>query len=115
MDFVADQLADGRKFRSLTVEDIYPRECLAIDTERRLKGENVVLALNHIQIQRGVPKFFYCDNGVSFSAGPWVDGPIRSGCAWRVRNLESQPTLPWWNRSTERSGQNASIHIGSRP
>ena len=29
MDFVADQLADGRRFRSLTVVDIYS-ECLAI-------------------------------------------------------------------------------------
>ena len=28
MDFVADQLADGRRFRSLTVVDIYTRECL---------------------------------------------------------------------------------------
>ena len=28
MDFVADQLVDGRRFRSLTVVDIYTRECL---------------------------------------------------------------------------------------
>jgi len=42
MDFVADQLADGRRFRSLTVVDIYTRECLAIESEQRLKGEDVV-------------------------------------------------------------------------
>ena len=68
MNFVAEQLAEGRGFRSLTVVDIYPQECLAIESEQRLKGEDVVLALNLIKIQRGVPKFVYCDNGSEFSS-----------------------------------------------
>ena len=62
MDFVADQLADGRRFRSLTVVDIYTRECLTIDSEQRLKGEDVVRALNRIKVSRGVPKMVHCDN-----------------------------------------------------
>jgi putative transposase len=37
MDFVADQLADGKRFRSLTIVDIYSRECLAIESEQRLR------------------------------------------------------------------------------
>ncbi len=37
MDFAADQLADGRRFRSLTVVDIYTRECLAIESEQRCR------------------------------------------------------------------------------
>lgn len=57
MDFVAYQLADGKRFRSLTIVDIYTRECLAIELEQRLKGEDVVHALKRIKIQRGVPKF----------------------------------------------------------
>ncbi len=32
MDFVTDQLSDGRRFRSLTVVDIYTRESLAIES-----------------------------------------------------------------------------------
>jgi putative transposase len=68
MDSVADQLADGSRLRSLTVVDIYTWECLAIDSEQRLKGEDVVLTLNRIKIQRGVPKFLYCDNGSEFSS-----------------------------------------------
>jgi putative transposase len=55
MDFVADQRADGRKFRSLTVVDIYTRECLAIESEQKLKGQDVVRVLNRIKIHRGVP------------------------------------------------------------
>ena len=30
MDFVADELADGRRFRTLTILDVYTRECLDI-------------------------------------------------------------------------------------
>jgi putative transposase len=68
MDLVAAQLADGRRFRSLTLVDTYTRECLAIEPEQRLKGEDVVPVLNRIEIQRGVPKFLYCDNGSEFSS-----------------------------------------------
>jgi putative transposase len=34
MDFVADQLADGKRFRLLTIVDIYTRKCLAIESGR---------------------------------------------------------------------------------
>jgi putative transposase len=37
MDFVADQLANGKRFRSLTIVDIYTRECLAIESGQRLR------------------------------------------------------------------------------
>ena len=38
MDFVADQLADGRRFRALTVLDRFTRECLAIDVGQGLNA-----------------------------------------------------------------------------
>jgi putative transposase len=41
MGFVADQLPDARRFRSLTVIDIYTRECLATESQQKLKGEDV--------------------------------------------------------------------------
>jgi hypothetical protein len=48
MDFVADRLANGRRLRSLTVVDIYTRECLAIKSEQRLKGEDALLVLRGV-------------------------------------------------------------------
>lgn len=42
MDFVADNLFDGRKLRALTLVDQYSRECLAIHVGQRLTGEDVV-------------------------------------------------------------------------
>lgn len=66
MDFVTDELFDGRKLRMLTMVDCYTRECLAIDVGQSLKGENVVSALNRITCQRGVPKTIKTDNGSEF-------------------------------------------------
>ena len=68
LDFVADQLADGRRFRALTVVDIYTRECLAIEVGQSLKGKDVVRVLNQLKGQRGAPKMLFCDNGREFSS-----------------------------------------------
>lgn len=66
MDFVADELFDGRKLRMLTVVDCFSRECLAIDVGQSLKGEDVVDSLNRICAVRGTPKVIKTDNGSEF-------------------------------------------------
>jgi putative transposase len=68
LDFVADQLADGRRFRALTVVDVYTRESLAIEPGQSLKGEDVVRVLQRIRKDRGGPKRLFCDNGSEFSS-----------------------------------------------
>ena len=66
MDFVADQLADGRRFRALTVLDLFTRECLAIDVGHGLSGRDVVATLERLRFDRGLPQRIYCDNGTEF-------------------------------------------------
>ena len=66
MDFVADQLVRGTRFRALTVVDIFTKECLAIEVGQSLKGEHVVAVLHRIAMQRGAPKRIFCDNGSEF-------------------------------------------------
>src|SRR5204863_1155197 len=66
MDFVADQLADGRRFRALTVIDLFTRECLAIDVGHGLSGRDVVATLERLRFERGLPQRIYCDNGSEF-------------------------------------------------
>ena len=68
LDFVADQLADGRRFRALTVVDVFTRESLAIEVGQRLRGEDGVRTLNQIRSQRGAPKYLHCDNGSEFTS-----------------------------------------------
>jgi putative transposase len=46
MDFVSDQLFDGRKFRALTLVDNYGRECLEIEVGQNLKGIDVVAVMD---------------------------------------------------------------------
>ncbi|WP_157112232.1 IS3 family transposase [Pandoraea faecigallinarum] len=67
MDFVADQLADGSKFRALTIVDVFTKEALAIEVGQRLRGEHVVSALNRIAARRGAPRHIFVDNGSEFS------------------------------------------------
>ncbi|AKJ27304.1 transposase [Caldimonas brevitalea] len=66
MDFVADNLFDGRKLRMLTVVDLYTRECLAIEVGQSLKGEDVVRVLSTIVTDRGLPQTIKTDNGSEF-------------------------------------------------
>jgi putative transposase len=66
MDFVADELADGRRFRTLTILDVYTRECLDIAVGQGLTGRDVVGSLERLRFDRGLPKRIYCDNGSEF-------------------------------------------------
>jgi len=72
MDFVSDQLCEGRRLRSLTVVEIFTRESLAIEMGQSLKGEDVVRVLNRLKQERGAPKVQFCDNGPEF-AGQTMD------------------------------------------
>jgi putative transposase len=69
MDFVADQLSDGRKIRTLTIIDLFTRECLGIEVGYSLRAEHVVAAMNQLKFDRGLPQRISCDNGSEFSGG----------------------------------------------
>ena len=67
MDFVADQLVDGTRFRALTIVDVFTREALDIAVGQRLRAENVVDVCNRLVAQRGAPVRIFVDNGSEFS------------------------------------------------
>ncbi len=48
LDFIHDELSNGKKFRALTVVDIFTREGLATEVGHRLRGEHVVGVLNRL-------------------------------------------------------------------
>lgn len=68
MDFVHDQLADGRRFRALTVGANFRRVSPAIEVGRSLTGRHVVAVLDRLAVDRGLPRYISVDNG----------GPYRS-------------------------------------
>ena len=67
MDFVADQLFNGRRLRSLTIVDNFSRECLAITVNHSLKGKDVVETMSSIFRDLGrKPERVKVDNGSEF-------------------------------------------------
>src|SRR3954453_15420210 len=63
LDFVSDQLADGTKFRALTVVGLFSREAVAIEIGCRLRGEDVVATLDRAIGERARPRYLFADNG----------------------------------------------------
>ena len=67
MDFVSDCLADGRRFRILTVIDKFTREAVLIEADFSLTGKKVARALEHLSQQRPTPQAITVDNGSEFA------------------------------------------------
>jgi putative transposase len=72
MDFVSDQLFDGRPFRVLAVIDVHTREALATVPRVSFRGFQVVEVLDRLAAERGRPGSLRVDNGPEF-AGKMLD------------------------------------------
>lgn len=68
MDFVADTLLDGRRFRALTVVDNWSRHSQLIEVDFTLTGAKVVSALERVAKHRGYPRMITVDNGSEFAS-----------------------------------------------
>lgn len=63
VDFMSDQLANGRCFRILNIVDDYSRECVGQLVDHSLPGQRLVRLLEHLGECRPLPKVLVCDNG----------------------------------------------------
>lgn len=66
MDFVSDNLYNGRRFRVLTVIDDLSRECPALEADHSLTGQRVTRVLDRVAMTRGFPDAITVDNGPEF-------------------------------------------------
>ena len=62
LDFLADSLKDGRRFRILAVIDDCTRECLALLVDTSISGLRVARQLDMIMEMRGKPRMVVSDN-----------------------------------------------------
>ena len=98
MDFMHDQLADGRKIRLLNVIDGYNRQALAMEVDLSLPAQRVVRVLNQIIAWRGKPKAIRCDNGADYTGHVLQQWTKQQGIAlWYI-----QPGKPQQNAYIER-------------
>lgn len=97
MDFVSDQLFDGRRFRTLTLVDNCTREALALYTAQRVKGIDVVGVLERIAKEHGLPGSIQVDNGPEF-----ISKDVGLWAYWNKVKLDfSRPGKPTDNATIE--------------
>jgi putative transposase len=76
LDFVSDQLTDGRRFRILAIVDDCTRECLTLAADTSLSGTRVARELDRLMIERCKPKMIVSDNGSELTGNAilaWAD------------------------------------------
>jgi len=88
MDFVNDQMLNGRAFRVLTVIGQWSRESVALEANFRLTGRCVGKALDEAAIERGWPKAIRVDNGTEFTS------KALDAWAWRRGGVKLDYTRP---------------------
>jgi putative transposase len=68
VDFVHDQLSDGRRFRILNVIDDVTKECLAVIADTSISGRRVARELDAVVAWRGRPDLIVSDHGTEFTS-----------------------------------------------
>jgi putative transposase len=82
LDFVADTLVSGRRFRILTVVDDFTRECLALVVDTSLTGLRVARELDRIAELRGYPCLVVSDNGTELTSNAILAWQQQRGVEW---------------------------------
>ena len=98
MDFMHDQLSDGRSYRLFNVIDDFNREALTIDIDLSLPAERVVRALDQVIEWRGKPLAIRSDNGPEYIGSTLANWAQRHG----IRLDHIQPGKPQQNAYVER-------------
>jgi putative transposase len=98
MDFMHDQLTDGRTFRLFNVLDDFNREGLGIEADFSLRALRVIRALDQIIEWRGKPGRLRCDNGPEFISQELEQWAVRHG----IQLEFIQPGNPQQNAYVER-------------
>jgi putative transposase len=68
LDFVHDQLDNGRRFRVLNIVDDVTRECLASVPDTSISGVRVARELTALVTRRGKPGMIVSDNGTELTS-----------------------------------------------
>jgi putative transposase len=67
MDFIHDQLSNGRRFRTLTIVDDFTRQCPTLWSDHSIGGAGVVAVLDQLAKTHGLPQSITVDNGPEFT------------------------------------------------
>jgi putative transposase len=82
LDFVADVLSWGRRFRVLAIVDDFTREALALVVDTSIGGHRVVRELDTLTARRGRPAMIVSDNGTELTSRAVLEWTNRTGVEW---------------------------------
>jgi putative transposase len=82
LDFVHDQMTDGRRFRILGIVDDCTRECLGLIADTSISGRRVARELDRIMAWRGKPASIVSDNGTELTSNAILAWAEANGIAW---------------------------------
>jgi putative transposase len=82
LDFVADTLVSGRRFRLLTLVDDFSRECLGLVVDTSLTGLRVARELDRIAGLRSYPCMIVSDNGTELTSNAILAWQQERGVEW---------------------------------
>jgi len=92
-DFIHDRTEDGQPLRTLTVEDEYTREALAVAVGQSMPAKRAQEVLKEIFRKRGAPEYLRSDNGPELIATKLIEWLVREG----VNTHHIDPGSPWQN------------------
>jgi len=98
IDFMHDQLSDGRNYRLFNVIDDYRREGLVIEAGFSLPSIRVIRTLSQLIEWRGKPSVIRCDNGPEFISHEFTNWAKKHS----IRIEYIQPGKPQQNAYIER-------------
>jgi putative transposase len=82
LDFVADALAWGRRFRILCIVDDFTREALALVVDTSIGGHRMARELDALIARRGRPAMIVSDNGTEMTSRAMLEWANRTGIDW---------------------------------
>lgn len=82
LDFVADTLVSGRRFRILTLVDDFTRECLGLVVDTSLTGLRVARELDRVAELRSYPGMIVSDNGTELTSNAILAWQQDRGVEW---------------------------------
>ena len=97
LDFVHDQMTDGRRFRILAVVDDCTRECLALVPDTSISGARMARELDVVVERRGLPAAIVSDNGTELTSNAILAWSDDRSVAWEY----IQPGKPVQNAFAE--------------
>ncbi len=82
LDFLSDQLSDGRRFRILSVMDQCSRECLTLAADTSTGGARVARELDVLVARYGRPLCIVSDNGTELTSRAILLWAQQNGVEW---------------------------------